>query len=343
MTYSRIPRRIWGLLIAVVLLVLAGMIISHQVYNRGLRPVSASQQTTIVTVPQGSTVKQIATQLEEEKLIRSAWAFQLYVHSEELNDQLQAGTYALSPSQGTKAIVKTLTSGKVTTRLVTILPGRRIDQVRADLINYGFLPEEVDKALDPAGYTDLPVLAFKPSSVNTLEGLLWPDSFQKDDATSASDIVRQSLAAMGQRLTPEVQAAFAAQGLTTYDGLKLTSIIIQEVGKASDQAQVAQVFLKRLKSGIKLESDATARYGAVAAGRAPSLTYNSPYNTYTNAGLPPTPISTINSTSLAAAINPAPTDWQYFVSGDDGTTYFSKTLMEHEALTRQHCRELCGN
>ncbi len=337
-----IPKRIWLVLVILAALAFGGMIIARHIYNDGLLPVSSSQQTQIFTVPKGSSVKHIADQLQDLHLIRSSWAFQLYVQRQDLSDRLQAGTYALSPSQGIPEIVQTMTKGKVATRLVTILPGRRIDQVRADLINDGFAPADVDAALNPAQYTDLPALAYKPAEINTLEGLLWPDSYQRQPDTDPAVIIRESLVAMGEHLTTDVQAGFAAEGLTTYRGLILASIVIQEVNKPSDQAQAAQVFLSRLKSGSVLGSDVTARYGAIAAGRAPNLEYDSPYNTLIHNDLPPTPISTINSTSLEAVLHPAGTDWLYFVAGDDGTTYFSHTLQEHEALSQQHCHKLCG-
>ncbi|HSX47685.1 MAG TPA: endolytic transglycosylase MltG, partial [Patescibacteria group bacterium] len=236
-----------------------------------------------------------------------------------------------------------LSQGKVATRLVTILPGRRIDQVRADLINNGFSPDSVDKALNPSNYSDLPVIAFKPTDVTTLEGLLWPDSFQKDPSTDPSFIIRESLTEMGKHLTPSVQASFTSEGLTTYQGLILTSIIIKEVDKPTDQTQVAQVFLSRLNSKMVLGSDVTALYGSIAAGIAPSLNYDSPYNTLIHSGLPPTPISSINSTSLYAATHPANTSWLYFVTGDNGTTYFATNFSDHQAQTSQYCHKLCSN
>lgn len=340
---SRLPRRIWAIVLILVILTIVGTIAARKVYDTDLGPVNSSQQTTIFMVEKGSTVKEIAVNLEKSHLIRSAWAFQLYVHSKELNDKLQAGTYALSPSEGTPEIVKVLTNGKVTTKLVTILPGRRIDQVRADLINSGFSPDAVDKALTPANYSDLPALAFKPADVTTLEGLLWPDSFQKQPDTDPSVIIRESLVEMGQHLTSDIQAAFAAENLTTYQGLILSSIVVQEVNKPADQAQAAQVFLSRLKSGSVLGSDVTIRYGAIVNGRAPSLDFDSTYNTHLHNGLPPTPISTINASSLAAVAHPAGTNWLYFVAGDDGTTYFSTNLQEHESLTKQYCHKLCSN
>ena len=90
-------------------------------------------------------------------------------------------------------------------------------------------------------------------------------------------------------------------------------------------------------------SDTTTTYGAVAAGLAPDLNYDSPYNTHLHTGLPPVPISTVNANSLAAAAHPAATDWLFFVTGDDGTTHFSHTVEEHEALTAKYCHELCSN
>jgi UPF0755 protein len=227
--------------------------------------------------------------------------------------------------------------------LVTILPGRRIDQVRADLINYGFKPADVDRALNPQLYADLPIIADLPAG-NNLEGLLWPESFEKDPTTPPEHIIRQSLELMGEHLTPDLQAAFTAEGLTPYQGITLASIVTQEVNKPADQAQAAQVFLSRLKNGTMLGSDVTARYGAIAAGQSASnLSYDSPYNTHLHAGLPPGPISTVTATALNAAAHPAGTDWLFFVTGDDGTTHFSRTLEEHQALTKQYCHKLCGN
>jgi len=339
-----VPRRIWLLVLALLGLVVVGALLARHVYYQDLQPRSSSQTTQLFTVDRGTSVKQIASGLQDHQLIKSAWAFQLYVHSKELGSQLQAGTYAFSPSESVQQIVKTLTVGHVKTNLVTILPGRRIDQVQADLINAGFDPQSVKKALEPSQYSDLPALAYKPANVSSLEGLLWPDSFQKDSSTDPSQIIRESLTEMGQHMTPDLQAAFAAEGLSPYSGLILSSIVIQEVNKPADQAQAAQVFMSRLKSGSTLGSDVTTRYGSIIAGKSPNnLSFDSPYNTHLHPGLPPTPISTISASALAAAAHPAPTTWLYFVTGDDGNTYFSTNLQDHQALTQKYCHKLCGN
>jgi UPF0755 protein len=340
---SRIPRRVFMVLLVIIILGVAGTILARSIYSKDLDPVSNNQTSKIFTVASGASIKEIANNLETAHLIKSSWAFQIYVHSHDFDDTLQAGTYSISPSYTTAKIVSTLTQGKVATKLVTILPGVRIDQVKADLINDGFSPSSVASALNPSQYSDLPVLAFKPAGVNTLEGLLWPDSFQKQPNTDPSVIIRESLQEMSDHLTPSVQAAFAAQGLTTYQGLILTSVVLQEVSKPSDQSQVAQVFLSRLKAGMDLGSDVTARYGAINAGLLPSLTYDSPYNTLIHTGLPPTPISTVNSEALQAVEHPAATSWLYFVAGDDGTTYFATTYAQQQALTQKYCHKLCSD
>jgi UPF0755 protein len=332
------------MIVAVLVVIgVAGAAIARHRYDSYLAPLSRNQTTQIFVVKSGDSVKEIADNLQTAKLIRSSWAFQLYVQRSDQATQLQAGTYALSPSQSIPDIALTLSKGKVATKLVTILPGRRIDQVRADLINSGFTPGAVDRALNPDEYSDLPALAYKPSSIDTLEGLLWPDSYQKQPNTDPSVIIRESLIAMGKRLTPEVQAGFAKEGLTTYQGLTLASIIEQEVNKPSDQTQVAQVFLSRIKTDSTLGADSTARYGAIEAGLAPNLRYDSPYNTLIHGGWPPSPISTISQASLHAALHPAKTHWLYFVSGDDGSTYFSTNLQDHEANTHKYCHKLCNN
>ena len=319
-----------SLISILVIAVVVGVVL---IFNNQLQPVSKIQTDQTFVVKSGSTIHSIANDLAKQHLIRNALALEIYAY----NTKVQAGTYSFSPSLGTVQIVKIMTKGKVATSLVTILPGRRIDQLRADLINSGFLPVSVDAALATDRYKDLPVMTYIPSGVNTLEGLLWPDSYQKNADTDPAIIIREALVATGEHLTADVRATLTAEGLSPYQGLILASIIVQEVGKPADQAQAAQVFLSRLKIGMMLGSDVTANYGAVIVGLPASLTYDSPYNTLIHSGLPPTPISTINESSLQAVTHPAATNWLYFVAGDNGTTYFSTNLKDHQALTNQYC------
>jgi UPF0755 protein len=134
---------------------------------------------------------------------------------------------------------------------------------------------------------------------------------------------------------------FQKRNLTIHEGLILASIVQQEVKEPADQKQVAQVFLKRLKSGIQLGSDVTYMYAAEQMGVRGTPSLDSPYNTRKYTGLPPGPISNMNPSALDAVAFPAAGDFLYFVAGDDGRTYFSRTEVEHEANIRAHCTTLC--
>lgn len=339
---NNFPRRVlWTIVIFVAGLVLATGVVRY-IYNQNLKAVSpgGNAKTSYITIESGSSAKQIAKQLKKAGLIRSTWAFEWYVNSKEARNVLQAGSYNLSTRQDIPQIVSQLTHGLIVTDLVTILPAQRLDQVKQIFERHGYSKAEVEQALDPKQYAGHPALVDKPEGAS-LEGYLYPDSFQKTSNTDLGLIVRQSLDEMNKYLTPSIRAAFTAQGLNTYQGITVASIVEQEVSNPTDRAQAAQVFLKRLRTGISLGADPTALYGAIVAGQKPSFTYDSPYNTHFHVGLPPTPISNVSESSLKAVAQPAPTDWLYFVAGDDGKTYFSRTQQEHEALTEQYCHRLC--
>ncbi len=340
--YRRWPMLLVVFVAGLILLAAIAMIAIRHVYHENLKPVSNVQTVHLVTVPTGASANQIASILKKEGLIRSDWAFKWYVSSKEVREKLQAGTYALRPSQGVAEIVSILYQGKVATNKVTILPGKRIDQIRQAFINAGFSQPDVDHALNPELYKDHPALVDKPASAN-LEGYLYPETFQKDSTTKPEDIVRQSLDQMQKRLTPDLRAAFASHGLSVYQAITLASIVEQEVSKPQDRAQAAQVFLLRLHQNMPFGSDVTAFYGAILADQPPSVSYDSPYNTRLHSGWPPGPISNVSEGSLQAVAHPADTDWLYFVAGDDGNTYFSHTIEEHQALINEHCKKLCSS
>jgi UPF0755 protein len=323
-----------------LVLVLATLAVWH-FYHENLKPVSSDTTAQSITIASGATPTQIAGLLHTKGVIRNAWTFEAYVRHEGVGADLQAGTYNLSPSQSVQDIVGQLTHGKVTTQLVTVLPGQRLDQIKQALINDGFSESDVTAALQPTQYESSAALVDKPAG-NSLEGYLYPDSFQRTSATSATSIVQESIAEMQKHLTPEIRAAFAKEGLSTYQGIILASVVTEEVNTPSDRAQAAQVFLKRLSVGMPLGSDVTAMYGSRLNGKGTSLSYDSPYNTLIHTGLPPTPISNVNDSALQAVAHPASTDWLYFVTGDDGVTHFSSTLQQHEAYTAQYCHKLCS-
>lgn len=311
-----------------------------QYYEQTLKPVNANAGAETITIESGASPTEIADLLHQKGIIRSAWTFETYIRTEQVAADLQAGTYNLSGSQSLRSIVAQLTHGKVQSKLVTILPGQRLDQIEQSLINYGFSKASVEAALQPSQYEGEAALVDKPVG-NSLEGYLYPDSFDRVSSTTPTQIIQESLNEMQAHLTPSLRQAFASEGLSTYQGIILASIVEQEVNTPSDMAQAAQVFLKRISTNMPLGSDVTAMYGSRLAGQGTSLTYDSPYNTLIHTGLPPTPISNVNSTALNAVAHPANTDWLYFVTGDNGTTYFSQTLQQQQQNTAQYCHKLC--
>lgn len=348
-------KRRWpkALLIAGIIalaLIISSVLIIRRTYEQNLRPVSNSQEIQDITIPLGSSVKEIAHMLDEARLIRAAWAFEWYVRNNGAREDLQAGTYPLRPNQSVEEIVAILTNGKVSSNLVTILPGRRMDEVKATLINYGFDEQEVEAALNPNLYLDHPALVDKPKEAS-LEGYIFPESFQKTASTKPQVLITASLNELQEVLTPDLRAGLVRQGLTVHQGIILASIVEKESGNEADKPTIAQVFLKRLRENRRLESDATAGYGAVLSGEFEGLThsevisYDSAYNTYRHNGLPPGPISNFTQSSLKAVANPSATDFLYFVADDEGAdkgkSFFSRTLAEHEANIAEHCKILC--
>jgi len=338
---SNVKKILLGVVVLFALIGAGGILVARNYYYQNLEPVSANQREVTVTIEKGSTVDQIGALLEEKELIRNAAVFSQYVRNNGAQEQLKAGTYALRPSYSVSEVVTVLTHGAVQKDLFTILPGQRLDQIRQSLIDAGYTKSEVNAALDPKQYKDHHALVDKPAKAN-LEGYLYPESFQKTAETSASTIITQSLDEMHEQLTPELRAKITRQGLTIQEGITVASMVEQEVSRESDREKVAQVFLTRLDRGMKLQSDVTGFYGAIIDGQPPSVDYESPYNTYFVKALPVGPISNVSASSLRAVAEPANTDYLYFVAGDNGNTYFSKTQAEHEAFVDKYCIKLCG-
>lgn len=338
--HTTFRRRIVWIITAVLLGIILLAVGARLYYAAQLEPVSDSEETVQFVVASGETAEQIGTNLKEQGLIRSSQVFKWYVSIHNVRAALQAGPYDLRPNMSTPDIVSVLTHGAITTDLVTILPGQRIDQVRETLIASGFSEEDVDHALDPATHANHPVLADKPAGDN-LEGYIYPESFQRAAGTTAADIVEASLDEMNTALTPDIRAQFTARGLSLHEGVILASMVEREAPE-SERPLVAQVFLKRLSLGMRFQSDPTAYYGAQLDGVPNSNHYDSPYNTYTRDGLPIGPISNMSRSSLEAVAHPANTDWLYFVAGSDGTTHYSRTIEEHEAAIDEYCVPRCG-
>ncbi len=338
----RLPRRLVLIGATLLVILIAGVWFLRTVYANNLKPLSTSQEIKYFSVAPGNGVHQISVNLQKSKLIRNGYAFETYVRSNELHDQLQAGTYGLSPSMSVQQIVRAMVNGDVAKNLVTILPGKRLDQLKVTFAKAGYGQAAIDAAFNAAAYTDHPALASLPKGAS-LEGYLYPDSFQKNSQTPAEAIIRESLDEMQKKLTPDLIAGFGARSLNLFQAITLASIIEQETDDLANQPVVAQVFLSRLSSGLALGSDVTAFYSSALAGVPASVNTDSPYNTRLHTGLPPGPIGTVTASALAAVAHPANTSYLYFITGDDKKMHFSNSEAEHQAAIQQFCAKSCGH
>lgn len=330
---------LWSIF-ALILLAVLGTAAAFGWYTLSLEPVSPGNETrTRVEITSGSSPSQIGRLLEEKRLIRSSFAFDIYTRLTDTRNRLQAGTYSLSPSESTKAIVDHLVAGKVDQFSLTFLPGATLAQNRAGLIAAGYSEQEVGAALKKK--YDHPLFATKPENTD-LEGYIYGETYKFDSSFTVEDVLKKTFDHYYEALTKNnLIEGFQKQGLTLYEAITLASIVQREVPSQADQRQVAQVFFTRLSIGMELGADATFMYIAKKLGVPPTPNLDSPYNTRKYPGLPPGPIATPGLSALKAVANPAAGDFIYFVSGDDGVTYFARTLAEHEANTRNHCQKNC--
>ena len=311
-----------GLIILVLLL--GGLYVS---YRLGLRPVASTGAAREFTVATGENAPTIAQHLVDAKLLRDRNAFVTYVNFHGLRPRLKVGLYSISPTLSGSQIANLLAGGRTLTKRFVVPEGYTLVQIEAEADGIGITKSQFKAAL-AAPYSQA-FLAGKPANVS-LEGYLFPDSYQITSSTTAGTLVDAMLANFGQRVGPEYAQAFAAEGLTLHQGLTLASIVEREVNTPADRQVVAQIFLKRFKLGQALGSDVTAHYAANLLGVPFNTNLNSPYNTRRFVGLPPGPICSPGLSSLDAVAHPAGTDYLYFLSGKDGKTYFAKTYAEHQ-------------
>ncbi len=306
-------------------------------YSRSLRPLDPNGINRDFRVEQGASVLEIGDSLEMAGLIRSGRAFAIYVERQG-DVVLKSGLYSLSPALSVPQIAAIIANGDVKSSLVTIPPGLRLDQVALKLVAAGFSKSEVDAALT-AEY-DHPLLKYRPAGAS-LEGYIYPESFAVTEDSQVKDVIRRAFDELYGLLDDDLRQAISRQGLSIHQAFTLASIVQKEVNQPQTQRQVAQVFLRRLKLGMPLGSDVTFFYAAAIANTEPSPNLDSPYNTRLHQGLPPGPIANFSISALRAVAYPAEGDYLYFVSGDDGNTYFARTLEEHQQNVAKYCSELC--
>ena len=254
-----------------------------------------------------------------------------------LGRQIKAGSYEMEAGLTPKRLLSKLTRGEEALRAVTLVEGWNFRQFRAALA------KEDQMKPDTRGLTDEAIMALMGQPGLHPEGRFYPDTYTYAKGTSDIAVLKRAMRSMDKRLAAAwAQRSPAAVIKTANQALVLASIVEKETGKAADRAQVAAVFNNRLRVGMPLQTDPTVIYG-MGAGfdgnlRKKDLQTDTPWNTYTRPGLPPTPISMPGKASLLAAVHPADTSALYFVARGDGSSHFSATLDEHNRAVNKFQR-----
>jgi len=293
-------------------------------------------------IARGATVEGIAKDLQAQKLITSSFYFKLYVWREKLGAKFQAGIYEVSPDQTLREIATVLTSGKAVSqeREIKLLEGWSAKEIAAYLAKEKLIDETEFSSLVGVGSTGVdnklisayPILADLPRNAS-LEGYLFPDTYRIFKNASERDIVEKMLTNLELKINGTMRSDIKKQGKTVFEILTMASIIQKEVRGTKDMRQVADIFWKRIDSGIALESCATLAY--ILGVNKPQYTLedtqiDSPYNSYRNRGLPPGPIDNPGLEAIRAAIYPEKNDYLFFLSRPDtGETVFSRNYAEH--------------
>src|SRR6266498_986732 len=290
------------------------------------------------TVETGESVNSIASRLEVVELIRKADAFRAYLIYSGLDTTIQSGEYKLSPAMSIIEIARKLQDATPEEVTFVILPGWRMEEIAASLTTSGlsFSPEE----FLTAARTPHPDYDFL-SGASTAEGFLFPDSYIVPRGVTADNFVNGLLRNFALHLTPDIKNAFAKKGLTVYQAVTLASLVQREAVRDEEKPMIASVYLNRYKISMKLDADPTVQYALgyslinqswwTSPLSLIDLRVNSPYNTYINTGLPPTPIANPSLDALRAIAFPAETNYLYFRAKCDGSGYheFSETFDEH--------------
>jgi UPF0755 protein len=250
---------------------------------------------------------------------------------------IKAGSYELDAGITPRRLLSKLARGEESLRAVTLVEGWNIRQVRAALAKEESLKPDTKQLTDDALMTMLGRPGVHP------EGRFFPDTYTYARGSSDVKVLQRAMRAMDRHLAQAwEQRTPRASARTPEEALILASIVEKETGKAEDRPLVSAVFNNRLRAGMPLQTDPTVIYGMGAAFdgnlHKKDLQADTPWNTYTRAGLPPTPISMPGKASLLAAVRPAESNALYFVSRGDGTSHFSASLDEHNRAVNKYQR-----
>jgi UPF0755 protein len=313
---------------------------SYQIWKGCTEPVSETGKNKIVLIPTGSTFSSAAQQLETEGLIKSKRAFYILAWWENVTTRIQAGEYELSPTQTPIEILDHLVKGKIRQYMVTIPEGYNLFQIDDLLANAKLISS--DSFLNVA--RDKNILRTLGIKADSAEGYVYPDTYQlTKDATA-----REMLCTFVNHFwevwnSEEFSRRMEELGVQIHDIVTIASIVEKEAMRSRERPLIACVFWNRVKKNIPLQADPTVHYGILVETKAKKshlrwkdLRKRTPYNTYVKTGLPKGPISNPGKESIRATLYPSKKDYLYFVSRNNGTHYFSRTLAEHNRAVNQY-------
>lgn len=325
--------------IALAILILAGAAVGGGYYwlqMQFLQPGPASGALRVDVEP-GTSVRSVLGVLQGRGGLRHPRAIELYLRLHGRHLKIKAGTYEIAAGASPSEIIDLLQEGKVILEALTVVEGSSFAELCKSLAS------DSDVVTTLAGKSDTEVMAAIDHPGEFPEGRFFPDTYRFAARSTDVEILKLAYASM-QRVLEEVWRG-RAENLpfdTPYEALILASIVEKETGLASERARIAGVFATRLRRGMRLQSDPTVIYGLGADYngeiRTRDLTTDTPYNSYTRLGLPPTPIALPGREALQAAVHPDETGDLYFVAtgAGDGAHHFSKTLEEHNAAVKQY-------
>lgn len=295
---------------------------------------AGTNQESLYLVRRGDSLYQVSEALQSKHILRNAQFFRLLARSKGWQHRLQTGYYRLNGKQSASEILDWLANGKTEKIPYTIPEGYRIDQAAAKLGDYDLSPQKYESLARNPSSALLQTYPFllKTSGQKSLEGYLFPDTYYLSG--SEDELIEAQLSRFRQLILPLWEQRPASHPLNLDQTIKLASIVELEGLLERELPVIAAVFLKRLKLGMKLESDPTTEY-ALGWHQGPKglslkdIQIDSPYNTYRYHGLPPTPIGNPGMAAIKAVLHPAQTDYLYFVARGDGSHAFSRTYQEH--------------
>lgn len=291
-------------------------------------PLKLQPSSQEIVIQPKSGLRSIANQLVQQGVLDDPWRFIIIAKLLDKESFLQAGNYTLNKNISPYQLLLSLNHGKATQGSVTFIEGRTFTQMREKIKRNDALKQTT------AMLSESEILKLMGSDYGVAEGLFFPDTFYFDRNTSDTVILQRSYDAMQSKLSKAWAGREAGLPYkNSYQALIMASIIEKETGKAGERAMIAGVFINRLRIGMRLQTDPTVIYGMGAQYkgniRKKDLLADTPYNTYTRNGLPPTPIAMPGFAAIDAALHPAKTKALYFVGKGDGSHAFSNNLVEH--------------